>query len=87
MSDPRSLSASFRYITKTGALWKGAIEEATFHIKLDKQSTAELNRKETKLEIKPKGYKVTNNQTIEWTFKNWKPKEDIDIRIWDIGKE
>jgi len=82
--DPRDLSRSFRYITKTGALWKNNIKEASFYIKLGKYMADEIARKETELEIKPKGYKLTDNRVIEWTFKNWKPKEDIEIRVWDI---
>ncbi|MHB8880944.1 MAG: hypothetical protein ACYC69_05455 [Thermodesulfovibrionales bacterium] len=87
VSDPRVLNRSFRYITKTGSLWNNTIEEAYFYIKLYKHTAAEISKKETKLDIKPKGYKLTDNRVIEWTFKNWKPKEDIEIRIWDIRKE
>jgi hypothetical protein len=74
--------SSFRYITKTGALWKGTITKAEFYIKLNDHISNWLRQQRIKLQIKPKGYKITDYQTIEWLFTDWKPMEDISIIIW-----
>lgn len=74
--------SSFRYITKTGALWKGTITKAEFHIKLNDHISQWLKQERIKLQIKPKGYKITDFRTIEWLFNDWKPMEDISITIW-----
>ena len=72
----------FEYVMTTGANWKGNIERALIEIIYP-------NEKELKnrvIEIKPIGYKITENR-IYWEFKNFKPTENIKITEKWIEKQ
>ena len=64
----------FVYILKTGALWAGTIGDATITITLRNTHPDQI----TKLE--PSGY-VQEGQRITWQFRDFEPKEDIEIHL------
>ncbi len=79
--------SNIHYITKTGALWKGPIGRADFYVSIGNNLSRRLKEGNTRAVIRPKGYKITDNKTIEWHFKNWNPTEDIHVEFyWDLKK-
>lgn len=85
--DDLGLSGSFSYIAKTGALWKGSIEQANISVELDKETSRKLHSKEYAFSISPIGYKIKRKKIIEWHFSNWTPKEDILISYHRILRD
>jgi len=67
---------SFEYTLSTGASWKGKIGRADIVIQL----TGPALRNATEWHIYPKGYQRVKNQIV-WQFRNFEPREDIDIRF------
>lgn len=84
--DPLQIKV-FKYVTKTGTLWKGLIERADFYlaipdsfVNIPKVFWANPERQpKIYWDIVPKGIWV-DNKTIEWHFKNWKPDKDIIVK-------
>lgn len=96
--DDRGLSGYITYITKTGALWEGTIEQADFSIEIPYEY---FNSKVYTLNMSPKGYTVSSKtvgvtligigeglpyKKVEWHFQNWKPTEDIHLEFYKNGK-
>lgn len=65
---------AFTYIMKTGALWKGNIEDARVTISLRNVPFDQVTS------ISPEGYTREGNDII-WRFQNFKPDRDIEISI------
>lgn len=66
------MSFNFAYILRTGANWKGLIDEAI--IRADESAAG----KGYSIEATPSGYKSRNGK-FTWTFKSFKPKQDIAV--------
>jgi len=75
------VNSSFIYYTSTGSYWKDSIQQVDISIKLDKSISHYLKKGDIQLVLKPEGYKVIDNETVEWHFVNWKPNEDIYIDV------
>ena len=79
--------SSIHYVTKTGALWKGPIGQADFYVSIGNNLSERLKKRNTRVVITPKGYKIVDYKTIEWHFQNWKPTDDIHIEFyWNYKK-
>lgn len=64
----------YSYTLKTGATWKGKIQQAVVRIKLDDVTPSRLVR------VVPIGGRRTNGgKTLTWTFKDFKPTDNIEI--------
>lgn len=70
---------TFMYVTKTGALWRGNIENAEFRFALPDKLFG-LGSEIFRIYAQPAGYKIVDNHIV-WKFKDWKPKEDISIQV------
>lgn len=64
----------FTYIMKTGALWKGNIEDALMTIHLGRTPFEQVTS------ISPEGYTREGN-SIVWHFRDFKPTANIEITI------
>lgn len=60
------------YILNTGALWNGRMDKAEIELDLGRGVTA------NGLEVRPSNYKFKKG-VIRWTYKNFKPTEDIRV--------
>ncbi len=65
---------SFTYIMKTGALWKGNMENALMTVHLVTIPFEQVTS------ISPEGY-VRKGNSIVWNFRDFKPSEDIRITV------
>lgn len=65
---------SFTYIMKTGAPWKGIIEEATVTLNHSDIPFEQITK------ISPPGF-VRERRRIIWNFKNFEPTQNIEIEI------
>jgi hypothetical protein len=66
----------FAYILRTGALWKGFIEQLDIVVKMDLKQVPLIDC------LSPKEHSSTlsgNELTLLWAYKNIKPNEDIEI--------
>jgi hypothetical protein len=63
---------AYIYTMKTGATWKGNIDEAVVEMTLDGVSPADL------VTVTPKKYEDKAG-VLTWTFKDFKPTQDIEI--------
>jgi hypothetical protein len=70
---------SFIYVTKTGALWSGNIENAEFSFALPGDYSLYAPAL-IHVYGKPGGYKIVGGRIL-WSFKDWKPKEEISINV------
>ena len=64
----------FMYVLKTGAFWKGNIQEATFTVTLKNTHFEQLT------EINPESYSRKENEII-WHNKDFEPTKNIEIYI------
>jgi hypothetical protein len=71
--------ATFLYVLKTGAAWKGNILQADFVFR--SPYTLDL---ESLQDASPAGYKVLGNE-VHWHLENFEPKYDIEIAIFAPG--
>ncbi len=81
VDDPGVNRAHFTFHLKDASLWKGLIDKANIKINLPRDDSDLLNRGKINIGIEPTGYYMDNNQSIEWHFKNWEPKNNILIEI------
>jgi hypothetical protein len=69
------------YTLKTGATWKGKIAEAVIRVKLGDVKADSL------IQATPSGgQKTDSGATMVWTFKDFKPAEDIEITFKAASK-
>lgn len=68
------------YVMKTGALWKDKIQEADIIFDLGQHDP------EFASSIKPSGY-LTVGHKLHWVFKNFEPKDDIEISLGPLLPE
>jgi hypothetical protein len=73
-SSPFLDDLAFTYILKTGAFWKGNIEDARLTVSLKNVPFDQITN------ISPKGYTIEGNK-ISWRFQNFKPDRNIEISI------
>jgi len=65
---------AYCYTMKTGATWKGKIDEAKISVKLNGIPASRLVR------VLPAGYTKSNSgAALSWTLKDFKPTENIEI--------
>ncbi len=86
-------SRSFRYIARTGALWKGKIPSASFLFTLpgpcptpgEQSFDSGPYYERRTLSVQPKGStsRVVQDGSchIEWSFKDWKPTTDFELKV------
>jgi hypothetical protein len=73
------------YITTTGNMWKGPIEE--FNLIVDKADTFEGMEPSDLVAFCPLDAKKISDTQFKWTAKNYEPTRDIDVvyyRFYDI---
>ncbi|MBM4041468.1 MAG: hypothetical protein FJ290_23450 [Planctomycetes bacterium] len=77
-----TLCGSWRYVLKTGALWKGKIGEIVVvaHFPKDMPPWGYGPFDARALKLSPKGYKVSG-QSVTWLLKNVEPTEDVSIEF------
>jgi len=68
---------SFGYILRTGANWKGNIEESIVNIDISAAGDHYT------ITASPKGYTSKNNK-LSWIFRNFEPSEDIGVSFTRI---
>lgn len=64
----------FRYVLRTGALWKDTIEDARITITLRNTHPDQVTQ------LSPEGY-TRQGQQIEWHFRDFEPGGDISIQL------
>jgi hypothetical protein len=70
------------YTLKTGATWKGKIDEAVIRMKLDGVKSESI------VQATPAGYqKADSGATLAWTFKDFKPAEDVEVTFLPATKK
>lgn len=83
-----SAKEKFTYITRTGALWANKIEKAQFYVIVPEYVIEALQPTErynlyclsTDVSILPPGFIINPSQnTIAWTFTQWKPDKNIEL--------
>ena len=63
----------YAYTLKTGATWKGKINEAVVRLALDGVKGEQVVRRS------PAGYELAKDGKTTWTMKDFKPTDDIEI--------
>jgi hypothetical protein len=64
----------YSYTLRTGATWKGKIDQATIRVRLDGVAPDRLVR------VSPVGSeRAENGRVITWTMRDFKPADDIEI--------
>ena len=67
---------SFTYITKTGAFWKGGkIDKADFTLRIMNFNPGQLTK------ISPEGYKYESERLIKWSYRDFVPTQNIELRV------
>ena len=76
----RMASHWFTYVLKTGAAWRGVIDEANITVELHGIEPDWIT------DISPEGY-VSENYTITWNFTSIEPTENIYIRFETLREQ